>query len=263
MCWEAIPTRGREEITEEEIRDLVAAQSSFTPHQRSIMKGAFEVADRRLLEVLRPRPSVFVIDADDDCGQARRALAASGHSRAPVCAQGDLDEVVGVVHLRDLLADDHVPVRQIAAPAASSPKPPASCRPCREMQREKSQMLIVINEHGGVEGIVTVEDLVEELVGEIYDETDRDILAVTRDVDGTLIVPGAFPVHDMVDLGIDVPSGKYATLAGFVLAQLQKVPDEPGDQVDHDGWRFTVSGIEGRAISEIQVRPVPGGPIPS
>lgn len=108
------PSREREEVTQEEIRDLVAAQTSFTPQQRTIIDGAFEVAERHLHEMLRPRPSVFTVDADDDCAGATSALAASGHSRAPVCVHGNLDDVIGVVHLRDLLGDDSCSVREVA-----------------------------------------------------------------------------------------------------------------------------------------------------
>ena len=115
-------------------------------------------------------------------------------------------------------------------------------------------MAIVVNEHGGAEGIVTIEDLVEELVGEIYDETDRDLLTVRTGDDGTLIVPGAFPVHDLVDLGIEIPPGDYATLAGFLLAELQRLPEEAGDEVEHGTTIFTVTKVEGRAISEVMVR---------
>jgi putative hemolysin len=252
------PFRGREAVTEEEIRDLVAGQTSFTPHQRTIIEGAFEVAERHLHEVLRPRRAVCTIDADDDCTRACTLLAASGHSRAPVCVQGNLDDVIGVVHLRDLLGDDGRVVRDVAAPISAVPETAGVLPTLREMQRQHSQMVVVVNEHGGAEGIVTVEDLVEELVGEVYDETDRDIMSVQRQADGTMLIPGQFPVHDLVDLGIDVPRGDYATLAGFILAELQRIPDGPGDTVRHDRWEFTVTGVEDRLITEVHVRGHPG-----
>lgn len=249
------PRRERAEVTEEEIRDLVAAQTSFTPQQRSIIDGAFEVAERRLHEVLRPRPRVFTIDAEDTCARGRAALAASGHTRAPVCPQGNLDEVIGIVHLRDLLAHDDRPVREVATPVPMIPESAHVLPTLRRMQRDRCQMVMVINEHGGVEGLVTVEDLVEELVGEIYDETDRDILAVRREPDGTLVIPGQFPVHDLVDLGIEVPSGNYATIAGYLLTELQRVPEEPGDEIESGKWRFTVTAVGNRAITEVKAHP--------
>ena len=253
------PSREREEVTQEEIRDLVAAQTSVTKQQRTIIDGAFEVAERQLREVMRPRPMVFTIDADDECAEAMAALAASGHSRAPVCLGGKLDDVVGVVHLRDLLDAEGSTAHTVAASIPVVPETALVLPTLREMQREHTQMVVVVNEHGGAEGIVTVEDLVEELVGEIYDETDRDILAVRRESEGSMVIPGRFPIHDLADLGIEVPRGDYATIAGFVLDRLQFVPDTPGDVVEHGRWTFTVTEVEGRAITEIHAVRAPAG----
>jgi putative hemolysin len=127
----------------------------------------------------------------------------------------------------------------------------------RQMQRNHVQMAIVVNEHGGAEGIVTVEDLVEELVGEIYDETDRDVLDVHREPDGSMVLPGRFPVHDLPDIGLEVPEGQYATVAGYLLWRLQRIPDAPGDVVDIDGWRFTVTKIDDLAITEVRLSRLP------
>lgn len=247
------PTREREAVTEEELREMVAAQVTFSPQQRRIIDGAFEVAERTLHDVLRPRTSVFTLAAEMACRDARRDLADSGHSRAPVCAGGSLDDVIGVVHLRDLLGEDATcTARQVSAPIPVFPETAKVLDTLREMQRGHNQMVVVVNEHGGAEGIVTVEDLVEELVGEIYDETDRDILSVRREDDG-IVVPGRFPVHDLPDIGIEVPSGDYATIAGFIITELQRIPDEPGDAVEHGPWCFTVTDVEDRAVTEVRI----------
>jgi putative hemolysin len=257
------PGREREEVTEDEIRDLVAAQVSFTPQQRTIIDGAFEVAQRTIRDVLRPRRDVFTIDAVDACIEARRGLADSGHSRAPVCVGGNLDNVVGVVHLRDLLSEE--PDRVAGDVAAAMPVVPETARvleTLRKMQLQRAQMVLVVNEHGGAEGIVTVEDLVEELVGEIYDETDRDVLSVTKEPDGTMLVPGRFPIHDLPDIGIELPRGDYATVAGYLLTELQRIPDQPGDTVAHGPWRFTVTAVEDRAIVEVRITRSDDDPAP-
>jgi len=248
------PARGREEVTEEELRDLVAMQKNFTPQQRHIIDGAFEISERSLHEVLRPRPDVFVIEAGDPCSVAREGLVASGHSRAPVVTTGSLDDVIGVVHLRDLLSDDEDCTAGSKASAARIfPETLGVLDALRQMQLGRVQMAIVVNEHGGAEGIVTVEDLVEELVGEIYDETDRDVLQVRREPDGSMVLPGRFPAHDLPDLGIDVPDGQYATVAGFLLWQLQRIPEQPGDIVEVGPWRMTITGVDDRAITEVRV----------
>jgi putative hemolysin len=254
----ADPARSREEVTPEELRHMVASQTSFTPQQRYIIDGAFEISERSLHEVLRPRPDVFTLEADGTCAAARDSLAASGHSRAPVVTSGSLDDVVGIVHLRDLLSDDpSCTPGLVATPATVFPETLGVLEALRQMQRNHVQMAIVVNEHGGAEGIVTVEDLVEELVGEIYDETDRDVLDVQRQPDGAMVLPGRFPVHDLPDIGLEVPEGQYATVAGYLLWRLQRIPDAPGDVVDVDGWRFTVTKIDDLAITEVRLSHLP------
>jgi magnesium and cobalt exporter, CNNM family len=254
------PARAREEVTEEELRDMVAAQTTFTPQQRSIIDGAFEIAERTLNEVMRPRPDVFMIDVATPCDLALEQLAASGHSRAPVVTTGSLDDVTGIVHLRDLLSvDGTCTAGAQASPVTIFPETLGALDALRQMQLSRVQMAVVVNEHGGAEGIITVEDLVEELVGEIYDETDRDVLMVRREPDGSLVLPGRFPVHDLPDLGIEVPDGQYATVAGYLLWRLQRIPEAPGDEVETGPWRMTITGVDDRAITQVRVARLRGG----
>ena len=251
------PARHREEMTEEELRDMVAVQKTFTPKQRLIIEGAFEIAGRTLREVLRPRPEVFVIDADEMASTALLRLASSGHSRAPAGTHGVLDDVIGVVHLRDLLAGGDRPVREVATETCALPESVGVLDALHELQTRRLQMAVVVDEHGSTSGIVTVEDLVEELVGEIYDESDRDIMAVQRHPDGTIVLPGSFPVHDLVDLGIDVESdSSFATVAGLVLNHLGHIPDAPGETVTVGPWRIEVTAVAAHTITEVRIHPV-------
>jgi putative hemolysin len=256
------PHADREEVTPEELRDMVATQKSFTAQQRRIIDGAFEIAERSLADVLRPRPDVFTIDVTLSCDEARAALVAAGHSRAPVVAGGSLDDVVGIVLLRDLVdPPEPCAAGDLATAATIFPETLGALDALRQLQRAHVQMAVVINEHGGAEGIVTVEDLVEELVGEIYDETDRDVLTVRRQADGSMVLPGRFPVHDLPDLGVEVPEGQYATVAGYLLWRLQRIPDAPGDAVEVDGWRLTVTRIEERAITGVHLTRIGRKPV--
>ncbi|MGH9267084.1 MAG: hemolysin family protein, partial [Acidimicrobiales bacterium] len=168
------PRRQREEVSEEELREMVGAHTNFSPEQRVIISGAFEIAERTLDEVLRPRRDVVVLSSDTSAADALEVLVASGHSRAPVAEGGDLDRVVGVVHLRDLLGGGQATAGERAKPAAFLPESVQVLHALRDLQQARQQLAVVVDEHGGAEGIVTVEDLLEELVGEIYDETDRD-----------------------------------------------------------------------------------------
>ncbi|MGH9217101.1 MAG: hemolysin family protein, partial [Acidimicrobiales bacterium] len=188
------PSVQREEVTEAELRELVGTQASFTAKQRLIIDGAFEISERTLDEVLRPRPDVFVLDSDQPVAEALRVLAGSGHSRAPVAYDGNLDEVVGMVHLRDLLdGPGDRPVRERAGELAAFPETAGVLDVLHEMQARRLQLALVVDEHGAAAGIITVEDLLEELVGEIYDETDRDVVGARREADGSLVLPGRFP----------------------------------------------------------------------
>ena len=251
------PDQQREVVTEEEIRDLVAAQGTFSPQQREIIDGAFEIAQRRLGEVLVPRREVVVISQDAPTDDAIATLLRSGRSRAPVVERHDLDTTLGIVHLRDLVAATGGVAGDHLTPATFHPESAAVLDVLRRMQHDRQHLAIVVNEHGGAEGIVTIEDLLEEIVGEIYDETDRDILSVQRDADGTMVLPGQFPVHDLTDLGVTLPSGNYSTIAGAVLDALGRIPEHGGDVVTIEGWDIEVREVEARAIRQVALRPHP------
>lgn len=249
------PHRDREQITEEEIRDMVAGQETFTPKQRLIIDGAFEIAERTIEQVLRPRGDVFFVRADQPGDEALAALAASGHSRAPV-ADGDPDHVIGFVHLRDLLDRGERRVRDVAHDIRAFPETADVLDVLHEMQTLRCQMAMVVDEHGSTAGIITMEDLIEEIVGEIYDETDRDVLSVQRGDDGSILLTGQFPLHDLPDIGLPaVEPGPYTTVAGLILERLGRVPDEPGDRIELDGWTLEVTEMKRHAIRAVRARP--------
>jgi len=257
----ADPNLDREEVTDEEIREMVAGQTTVTPKQRLIIDGAFEIAERRVDAVLKPRPDVFVVDADASASDALASLAESGHSRAPVGVGGQLDDVVGVVHLRDLLGDDDRPTRDIAAPITPLPESVLVLTALHRMQTERVQMALVIDERGLAVGIVTMEDLVEELVGEIYDETDRDVLAARQLADGSIELPGQYPLHDLPDVGLPlVENRSYTTVAGLVLDQLGRIPDAAGDTVQLDGWSLDGVAVDRHRIMTVRATLTPESP---
>jgi putative hemolysin len=252
------PSVGREEISTEEIRELVVAQRGFTAQQRDIISGAFEITERVIREILIPRNEVFTLAASMPTEQALRALGDSGHSRAPVIGPGGLDDVVGVVHLRDLLPVEGGPTAgDRARPPMLLPETLPVADAMRQLRIQREQFSLVVDEHGAIDGIVTMEDLIEEVVGEIYDETDRDIQAVRREGDDVLLAPGSFPIHDLPDLGIDI--GKvvgpdYTTIAGLVIDRLGHIPTAPGETVTLPGFTVEVDQVGGRAITQVRLR---------
>lgn len=253
------PRARREEVTTEELRDMVAAQRNLTPEHRTIISGAFEVADRILREILVPRREVVTLSADLTTAEALRELHASGHTRAPVVGPGGLDDVIGIVHMRDLLDGEGL-VRDRASPALFLPETLRVTDAMREMRQRRQPFAMIVDERGSIDGIVTVEDLVEEVVGEIYDETDRDVQTAVRESDGALLLSGTFPIHDLPDLGLEVDHldhGDYTTVAGLVLAQLGHIPKAPGEVVELPRFTAQVVEVTGRAITKVRVRPLP------
>lgn len=251
------PHAQREEITPAEIRDLVIAHRGFTPEQRLIISGAVEITERRLRQVFVPRRKVFILDADTSVREACTRLAASGHSRAPVVRDRNLDETVGIANLRDLITGKGKTVADLVRPSVLLPESLHAAEALRRFKADREQFALVVDEHGAVNGIVTLEDLVEEVIGEIYDETDRDVQAVQRGPDGSLLLPGTFPVHDLPDLGVQLdsrPAGDYTTIAGMVIALLGHLPTQPGETVSLDGWTAQVTGVERHAITSVRLR---------
>jgi putative hemolysin len=249
----ADPNLQREEVTEDEIRDLLSAQENFSPEQRSIIEGAFEIGERTLREIVVPRGSVVGVPDSATTEEAAAILAESGHSRAPVHS-GDLDDVLGIVHIRDLISNHGSVIDQVR-PATVLPESLNVLDALRRLQSTHQQMAIVVNEHGGVEGIITVEDLLEEIVGEIYDEFDRETADVVRGPDGSLTIPGAFPIHELDDLDVQLPDGEgaYSTVAGYILERLGHIP-EAGEIVTGDEWNIEVLQVEERAITRVRLR---------
>jgi len=249
------PKRQREEVTGEEIRDMVAIHETFPPEQRQIIDGAFEIAERTLDEVMVPRNDVVVIDASATCREALEVLVESGHSRAPVAEKRNLDKPVGMVRLRSLLDRPDDPVTSVMWDIPAFPDAARVLTALREFQARRTQMAVVVDEYARSIGIVTVEDLVEELVGEIWDETDPDLITVIRESDGAIVLPGSFPVHDLVDLDVELPEGDYTTIAGLVLDQMNRFP-RPGETIDVENWQVEIRTVGRHRITQVALRPL-------
>jgi putative hemolysin len=254
------PHAQREEVTTEEIRDMVAAQQEFSAEQRTIISGAFEIADRILREILVPRRDVLTLSQGCSAHDALRQLIAGGHSRAPVVGPAGLDDVIGVVHLRDLV-DATGPVDALAKQGLFLPETLRVSDAMLQLRSERQQLAMVVDERGAIDGIVTMEDLVEEIVGEIYDETDRDVQAVVKEADGAQVMPGSFPIHDLPDIGFEPDGteepGDYTTVAGMVLAALGHIPTAPGEVVTLPLFTAEVLEVTGRAITRVRLRAIP------
>ena len=256
------PSVAREELSREELKEIVSSRPGFHRVERTIMSGALDIAERSLRQIAVPRPSVLSVRADLPVEEGLDALLKSGFSRAPVSGQG-IDDIRGVVHLRDLVGMTGV-VGDRIRDALTLPESLSVMKALGEMQRRRTHMAIVVDEYGGTEGIVTIEDILEEVVGEIYDEFDRDVIQVQRLADGSIIAPGDFPIHDLSDIGVNLPEGDYTTLSGLMMDRLGRVPTR-GETVVEGGWSLTAEQVRDRAVGRVRLSPrgpspSPGGP---
>lgn len=251
------PGSARGEVAVEELKEMILGNAHLAEHHHEVLLGAVEVAERAVVEVMTPRRYVRSLDCGASVSEALDEMIDSGFSRLPVTeSDGNLDTALGVVSLPDLVsAGTTLPIRDLVRDAQALPESLPVLDALRSLQSARQQLAFVIDEHGGIEGIVTIEDLVEEMVGEIYDEYDRDVATARRDADGHYVVPGRFPVHDLVDLDIDVPAGEYTTVGGLVLSAARDLP-ESGDVVTVADWRITVLEVDGNTIAAVRFVPI-------
>ncbi len=254
------PTAAKEGISGEELRGLVAAQESLSTEERALIDDVITAGGRELAEVMVPRTEVEFLDAGLPVHKAVFKVREMPHSRYPV-VDGSADDVIGFVHVRDLLdpkiANRSLRVERLVRPVPRFPDSKAILAAMQEMRDAGSHLAIVVDEYGGTAGIVTLEDLVEELVGDIRDEFDlRD--TTTFRPGGEAEVDGLLSLDDFAeDVGLDLPDGPYETVAGFMVARLGRLPDE-GDTVEvGDGNLLTVTGLDGRRIAKVLVALAP------
>ncbi|QXG74712.1 hemolysin family protein [Modestobacter sp. L9-4] len=251
-------TRGAEELAAVARRS--AEEGDLSPVAARLLGRSLGLRDKFATDVMTPRTRLWTLSSSATAADVIDAAIRSGNSRFPVYG-ADLDEVTGVVHVKNAVA---VPEEQrlqrtageLAAPVLAVP---SSLRldPLLDLLREQGlQLALVVDEWGATHGIVTLEDIVEELVGEITDETDRPLRQLRRDGEDWVLSGLLRPDEVRERTGIVVPEGRYETVAGFVVERLRHMP-EVGDETSVEGWRFTVAELDGRRLSRLRATPVP------
>ena len=261
------PHASREEVTDEELRAMVGSSLTLGVEERQIVDEVFAAGEVSLREAMIPRTEVDFLDGAMPAHRAIREVRTASHSRYPVIGQG-VDDVIGFVHIRDLAGLDpsrrSVPVSQLVRPVASLPQTVKILRALTEMRQNKQHLVIVRDEYGGTAGIVTIEDLVEELIGDITDEFDPDAAPANGDHDTTFELDGLMTLEDFSQqVGYVLPEGPYDTVAGFVMAQLGALP-KIGDActvtlaADDEGaaphlFEIEVAELDGRRASRLRL----------
>lgn len=262
-----VPEKAEQTVTEEEVKSLIAegtASGVFDPGEKRMIEGVMRLADRTVRSLMTPRPEVMWLDIDDEPDNIKREIREGGHSRLPVC-RGDFDNVVGIVHTKDLLhrliQGGTFDLRPVVRDALVVHDGTEVMRLLELFKQSGEQLAIVVDEYGTVEGIATLTDVLEGIAGELPDDGGEDSDIVRRE-DGSLLIEGMMAVEEVeAHLGLkslrDEDSG-YHTLAGFLLFKLGRIPTA-GEYADHDGYRFEVVDMDGRRIDKVLVTAMPGG----
>jgi putative hemolysin len=251
------PEAAKETISGDELRDIVAGHEDLTEEERELIDEVFEAQDRDLREVMQPRTEVEFLDGDMPVFKAVKLIHDLPHSRYPVIGDSP-DDVLGFVHIRDIFSPDmaerSIRLSELARDLPRYPGTKGVIPTLSDMRRNRIHFALVEDEYGGTAGIVTLEDLVEELIGDIRDEYDtQEAIGVA----GDLIVDGVTNIEDIEELAaIELPEGPYETIAGYMMAASGELPYE-GLSVQFDGFNLTVVEVENRRATRIRIERVP------
>ena len=242
--------------TEDDIRALAALGErggQIEEAEREIIDALFHLADRSVCEVMTPRLDIVTLGMPLTIAAVRTAVSETGHSRFPVTGS-DLDGLVGIVHVKDVLQNGATgSVSDLIRPPQYIPETMSVLDTLGEMRQHRYAMAVVVDEHGGVEGIVTIKDLVSELVGELQDEFDPGTPSVTRIGPRTWIADGRLDIDDLEDaVDHNLTDGPFSTVGGFIMALCGRVPDE-GETVSEDGFRYTVLTMDRQRVDRVRV----------
>jgi putative hemolysin len=249
-------------ITDSELKamaDVAHEENVIEKDERTFIHSIIDFGDTVAREVMTPRPDMVTVESDATVHDALEAALAAGYSRIPVEGEG-IDDIIGIAYAKDLVRAERVgkaaqAVRDSARPAKFIPESKDVSDLLREMQEEKFHMAVVVDEYGGTAGLITLEDLLEELVGDIVDEFDMERPTVERLFDGSVLVSALYSMDDADELlGHELPHGTWDTVGGLMLDLMGRVPD-PGDSVEVDGFRLTAVDVRGRRIERVRIEP--------
>ena len=252
----------RQNVSEDEIRYMVTDAEELTEEEKSMIHEVIDLGDTIAREVMVPRVDMCAVEDTLSIAEVLTEMRRTGYSRIPVF-HDDVDLIVGIAHIKDLIEPiiergaGQEPIVAHMRRASFVPDTKDIIPLLSEMRAAHEQMVIVVDEYGGTAGVITIEDIVEEVVGEIEDEFDPDNKYLTKLPDGDWVVDGRFSIDDAIELGWPIEdNAEYETIAGFVLELADRLP-RPGDVFEKEGWRFLVQTMRGRRLSLVRVSAPP------
>ena len=254
------PTSDLDVHSDEELKMLVAAsakQGVLQESERVIVGNALDFADTVVRQVMVPRTEIMAVPQDTDLAGLVAIARQTRFSRFPVY-RDDLDHIVGVAHVKDLVGVDrtsHATARDLMRKVPAIPETLRLDQALAEFRRQRAGLAVVIDEFGGTAGLVTLEDILEELVGEVRDEFEQgDVQRIKEEAPGTYLIDGLVSLSDLREkLGLELEDEPYDTVGGLVFGRLGRLA-EVGDSVDVEGYRFEVTGVDGRRVSQVRVQ---------
>lgn len=250
-------TQERQNLSEEEIKCMVEDNNELHENEKRMIHDILDLSDMSVHEIMQPRVDMILVEDTETVYQALERMRGTGYSRLPVYHE-DVDCIAGIVHYKDLMGpfmdgkgDD--PVASYIYQTMFVPETKDIYPLLTEMQANRQQMAIVVDEYGGTDGLITIEDIVEEIVGEILDESDRENPFIEQVNEDCWVVDGRFSVEDAKELGWPVEeSSDYETMAGWLMSAIDSVP-QTGDEFDFEGYRFQIQSMRRRRILRVRV----------
>jgi Mg2+/Co2+ transporter CorB len=249
--------------------EMQATEGAVTPHDAEMLGGVLDLSELRVLDIMVHRTNMATIDIATPADEIIDAILASQYSRVPVWREAP-DNFVGILHSKDLLmalrdagwSPERIDIEKLLSPPWFVPDTTGVNEQLAEFLKRKTQLALVVDEYGEVRGLVTLEDILEEIVGQIADEHDVGEVPVRRQMDGSVLVEGALPIRDLNrETGWTLPDEAATTIAGLVMHEAQTIPDA-GQAFTFHGFRFEIVRKVRNRITAVRIRPTPPPPAP-
>jgi magnesium and cobalt transporter len=244
---------------QKEIKQLIDVgeeEGLLSEDEGDMIQSILSFRDTLAREIMVPRPDAVIISADTPIEELHRLVIQEGHSRFPV-HDGSVDNIIGILHVKDLLAfwgEKHLDLKDILRTPYFIPETKKISHLLKELRDKKSHMAIVIDEYGGTAGLVTIEDIIEEIVGEIRDEHDNEETLMVATDEGDLLVDARLEIEKLVEhFNLQVPKGNFESVGGFIISLLGRVP-QPNETITHARLEMTIESADARKIRKVRIR---------